>query len=355
MVLDDTDNGPFAMFFKETYAGSFLDEPVDDIYQVNDVSFGEGTDYIWKSIHNHDFDELKRTLFHAFLVSAYQHYSFKLSEVTLPEDEKFDVSSDDKGFYDLSESFDVVATVKETRDEDGGSESDEESENQSYVKRKDSLTLPEMRVLYYILGAALRKTLDTIDNEEHRVALEELICMKESDAMAAELPCEMIIRRQRFRLLFPNKEFFEAFCALEEETVKPMCVNMRKLALLGKSFKQYFESQLNSSLAYEIICSLFNKAIKELNIQECCSLLSYRLIRYYVGTTFNDFVANQFRNMKHDVEMDRNLSKRLKILTNVKIVTSVTEKDQTHISVDSAALGGGGEDTDIITVTAQDF
>ena len=127
---------------------------------------------------------------------------------------------------------------------------------------------------------------------------------------------------------------------LEEETLKPMCVNMRKLALLGKCFKQYFECQLSTSLAYEIVRSLFDEAIQKLGVDVCCNELSYRLIRYYAGTTFNDFVANQFRNMKHDVEMDRNLSKRLKILTNVKIVSSVTEKD--HLSQVAGQCSGAG-------------
>ena len=46
MVLRD--DGPFAAFFNETYAGCFLSEPVNEVYQVNDGNFGEGTDYIWK-------------------------------------------------------------------------------------------------------------------------------------------------------------------------------------------------------------------------------------------------------------------------------------------------------------------
>ena len=205
------------------------------------------------------------------------------------------------------------------------------------------LTSPEMRILYYVLGAALRKTLDTIESVDVRVGLEGLICMKETDAVSAGLPCETVIQRQKYKLLIANNDFYEAFRVLEEETLKPMCVNMRKLALLGKCFKQYFECQLSTSLAYEIVRSLFDEAIQKLGVDVCCNELSYRLIRYYyyyVGTTFNDFVANQFRNMKHDVEMDRNLSKRLKILTNVKIVSSVTEKD--HLSQVAGQCSGAG-------------
>lgn len=198
--------------------------------------------------------------------------------------------------------------------------------------------------MYYITGAALHAALGLCehDSEEVKVLKKGLCFLSGQEAMlSSDVPCQVTLMRQRSNLLFTQKCIYDVMQYLESEVLVPLLANNRLLACLGNMLSTYVETQVQISGVYDRMALIFAKALgwSKVDMDESaeepneetladyksdgsCSndqslpmRLSLKLLRYYIGASFNDFMKHKERALRHDRDFTKRVAFRTQVLT----------------------------------------
>jgi hypothetical protein len=363
---------PYGVFYSITSTGilftnatnpcDLYPDPVPDDKMVDEA--------VAKARYDLDFDELQKILFRSFEECCWSVYLFNLTVLqmkaeipptTLTPEQQTEVTEMDAAFITdmnalLPEHFDVDEQEGPQMDNDNegrGGGNDNERDSTAAINtsamlwaahRTVDVTQQGKQVAYYVTGAALHAALGLCyDGSEEVKLLKENLCFADDKQaiLSSEVPCQLTVTRQRNRLLYPKKHVYDVMQSLESDVLIPLLGNNRLLACLRNMLSRYVETQVEASGVYERMAIIFAKALgwtkveraestAEESIEEEClsdyqsnagddkslpERLATKMVRYYVGSTFNDFIAHKARALEHDRDFSKRVAFRMKVLT----------------------------------------
>ena len=328
--LTETNTQMVACFYQETFAICVDEVDGPNLYakgSLNDAEWGVGTDYIRQAMVGNKH-ELKNTLFVSFCEAVFQWYTDSLPLIAAKMESPEDSMSTNSTYEERDDVLNMgaIGSVEVT-----GKEMHE-------LHNSEDLNVQHQQIVYYIAGAAFHKILDTFphggDTKEAKLALEyrrallSSLTIDEDRVDKTDLPTGLVKMRMRTQLHYVCRELYDITIRFEESIIKPLLTNSRQLAMLGNSYGQYVQSIIGGSGFEQEFAGLFCSAMlskygdvlqpdKDVldKVESLAHGLACRYIKYYVSTSFNDFTAIKFRELGHDMEIDRALNHRTKVLT----------------------------------------
>lgn len=338
----------FQWFFNHTCMKKFiLDSAPKDLYHSN--SYREEAlypPYAEFAIAG-NIVPLMITIRQTFEISIYENYNKHLIAqgfLASEQGDKDDINNTDlfDESFDFSGEDDYEGNAKPVEldvQDDSGDEEDISKMNEKSEEINSFVSTSVLKILYYVLGAAIRSALGTIRTLVTTLKLGELLepildcitnclCINVDDAKHQNLPYHLVESRQRKigALILPSCNIFNIIMDLEQYILKPLLGTTKAIASLGSDFITYVKLRVEAEGFYSMVDKLLYNAFEKskiISLEECVisefiHTVRLKLFDYYMKAATKDMLKFIMKTLNYNKAESRLSFRAHTLLESIK-------------------------------------
>lgn len=289
--------------------------------------------YADMAVLNDDKDSLLRLLYGTFELEFYSHYNKQLLVQSYLATNPDKLSGDVEGQNDNEENDDEDEEITDDGKEDQEDNKDHNNENNL---KNSSIDIHMSSVLFYILGAAIRSALGTlqtllikleIDLFSERIfsCITNCLTVTRESAAFQHLPFHLVETRERINgtLLYPSCAMYSIIESLEILVLEPFFSTTSVVVCMGADFLTYVNLYIESEGYYDQVDKILLMALSEIveikdHMYEIAETIRLKLFDYYIKTATKDLINFIMRTLNNNKAVSRLSFRATTLLDSIK-------------------------------------